>query len=141
MLRFVVGLAIAVACASAFAADKPKPKAKTATFTYEDASGKQTMVVSFLPKHRIALTISRERTDGCRFSKDLTARFDDVQGLGLPDGDDTQVEEYKVDPKQMSCPIFVDIEKDTMARAEITTSDCVSACKLSSRALMLLQNN
>jgi hypothetical protein len=122
----------------------PAPKVtrkntKTARFRYEDASGTQTMVVSFLPKHRIALTITRERTDGCRFSKKLTARFDDVQGLGLPDGDDTQVDEYIVEPHQMSCPFFIDIEKETMALAEVTTTACGAACKLEGRALMRLK--
>ena len=69
------------------------------------------------------------------------SRFDEVQDFALPDGDDTKADEYKIEPKQMSCPMFVDIEADTKARAEITTSACASACKLSSRAVMLLKAN
>jgi hypothetical protein len=125
--------------ASAAAPDKkakPQTVAKTATFYYGDASGKQTLVVSFLPKRRLGLTITRDRSDGCHWSKELTARFVDVESYSLPDGDTTEVDEYKIEPKQMTCPMFLDIEKDTKAFADITTTRCASECKLSGDAVM-----
>ena len=153
-----VAAAVAFATAAAFARDagiqptpdaasgadnkvKPRAASKTITFYYEEASGKQTLIVTFLPKRRLALTITRDRQDGCHWSKDLTARFDDVQSYGLPDGDSTEVNEYRIEPKQMSCPMFLDIEKATTAFADITTTGCASECKLSGRATMLPKGN
>src|SRR5450432_2732091 len=153
MIGTVVAAVVCATAVAAFASDagvppgpdaapgpdhkvKPGAAVKTMTFYYEDASGTQALVVSFLPKHRLALKITRDRKDGCHWSKDLTARFDGVQAYGLHDGDNTDVNEYKIEPKQMSCDMFLDIEKETMAFADITTKRCASACALSGHPVM-----
>jgi hypothetical protein len=117
--------------------ERHKSTPKTVSFSFEDASGKQSLSVTFLPKRRVALTIKRDRSDGCHWSKDLTARFEGVEGYGLPDGDTTDVNEYEIEPKQMPCRMFLDIEKETMAFADIDTDRCAAECKLTTTVVRM----
>jgi hypothetical protein len=127
----ILALGICLFDAHALATDGGVAKPdRAATYVYESAAGRQTLVIKFLPKRRIAFTISRERKDGCRWTKSLTAKFLGVESYGLRNGDTTETDEYLVEKGQISCPIFVDLVKEPEVFADITATQCAAACAL-----------